>query len=90
MDTEITKELEEEGYYREIMRRVQDLRKKNNLQREDKINLDISFNVNLKKFEKEIKERAGVKTLSFNGKKRKESAKGKIKDEEFEVSFEKL
>ncbi|MEK6936484.1 MAG: isoleucine--tRNA ligase [Nanoarchaeota archaeon] len=90
LDTEITKELEEEGYYREIMRRVQDLRKKNNLQREDKINLDISFNVNLKKFEKEIKERAGVKTLSFNGKKRKESAKGKIKDEEFEVSFEKV
>ena len=89
LDTEMTKELEEEGYYREIMRRIQDLRKKYNLKREDRINLDISFGVNLNNFEKEIKGRAGVKFLSFNGKKLKESINGKIKDRDFELSFEK-
>ncbi len=90
LDTEMTKALEEEGYYREMMRRIQDLRKKHNLKREDKINLDIKFNFGLKNFEKEIKERAGVKVLSFNGKKLKESISGKIKDKDFELSFELL
>ncbi len=88
-DKTMTKELEEEGYYREIMRRIQDLRKKSNLKREDKINLNISFDVNLKNFENEIKERAGVKILSFNSKKYKESINGKIKEKDFELSFEK-
>jgi isoleucyl-tRNA synthetase len=85
-----TKELEEEGYFREIMRRIQDLRKKNNLKREDKIDLDISFNVNLKSFEKDIKERAGVKILTFGKHKYKNNITGKIKDKEFEINFEVL
>ena len=82
LDTSMTKELEEEGYYREVMRRIQDLRKKNSLKREDKINLNIFIDINLKNFEKEIKERAGVKILSH-----KNLVNGKIKDKDFEISF---
>ena len=90
LDTTITKELEEEGYCRELMRRIQDLRKKNNLQKEDKINLDISLDLNLTKFMDEIKKRTGVKKLSFNKSKYNIILNGNIKDKNFEISFEKV
>lgn len=89
LDTEMTKELEQEGYFREIMRRIQDLRKKENLKREDKINLNISFNLDLDKFSEEIKKKAGVKKLSFTNENLKVISNGKIKDKDFEISLEK-
>ncbi|MBI2671448.1 isoleucine--tRNA ligase [Candidatus Woesearchaeota archaeon] len=88
LDTKMTKELEEEGYYRELVRRIQDLRKKNKLNKEDKINLDVSFDVNLDKFEKDLKEKTGVKNLSFGKKKYPACLKDKIKEKSFEISLE--
>ena len=90
MDKNITKDLEEEGYYREVMRRIQDLRKKNNLRKEEGINLDISFEVDIGNFKDEIKKRAGVKELSFKKKKYSTFLNGEIKGKKFELSFEKL
>ena len=88
IDTKMTKELEEEGYYRELIRRIQDLRKKNNLMKEEKINLDVVFDINLNKFEKELKEKTGIKNLSFGQKKYPVYLKDKIKVKDFEISFE--
>ncbi len=88
LDTTMTEELEEEGYYREIMRRIQDLRKKSNLKKEDRINLNINLDINLKEYEKEIKERAGINKLSFGNKNYKTSNNGKIKEKDFEISME--
>mgnify|MGYP001574768998 CR=1 FL=1 len=84
----MTKELEEEGYYREILRRIQDLRKKNDLKREDRINLDIVFEANIDRFKEEIKERAGVKEISFGKKKYKNVIEGKIRDKSFVISMD--
>jgi len=88
LDMEMTKELEEEGYAREIMRRVQALRKKAGLEKQDKIELFISIDVDLKKWSKNISERCGAKKLKFEaGKKLSYSESGNIKGKDFFVGF---
>ncbi len=90
VDSKITKELEQEGYAREVMRKIQDLRKKNKFDKKDRIKLNIQSDYNISKFSKEIKERVGAKEISFDEKKYKISSKVEIKDEEFEISFQKV
>jgi len=67
---ERTPELELEGFVREIMRRIQDLRKKSNLDKTDKINLSLRVPEELvsgfKKFDNEIIDKIGVSKLSIN------------------------
>ncbi len=88
LDTETTKELEEEGYARELMRRIQSLRKEANLKKEDNIELIIDIKVDLKKWKKQISERCGAKKLNF-GKvsNTKFKADGELKGKKFEVGF---
>jgi len=94
LDTKMTKELEKEGYAREIARKVQAARKKVNLVKTDKIDLAIETNLSLKKQEKFIKERtnaAKIKILkSFAGKKYKNSFEAKIKGKKIKILFTKL
>ncbi len=88
LDTEMTKDLEEEGYAREIMRRIQALRKNSGLKKEDKIELFIDLGVNLKKWTKNIKERCGAKNVEFGkGKNLKHSETGKIREKDFSIGF---
>ena len=87
LDTKLTKELEQEGFAREVMRRVQSLRKKQKLQKQDKIELSIHSSVNLKDWEEEIKDITGSKSLSFKKENYKVSSVEKIKGKEFVVSF---
>jgi len=91
IDTKITEELENEGYLRELTRKIQELRKKANLNKSDKINLVIvtkeSFLQDLKQ---DLKEKVNAKTLEIatsTSKKFKFSSKEKIKDREFEIYF---
>ncbi|SKA82964.1 Isoleucyl-tRNA synthetase [Clostridium sp. USBA 49] len=59
LDTHITKELKEEGHVREIISKVQNMRKESGFEVADKINLYVANNENLeniiKKFENHIK-----------------------------------
>lgn len=67
VDNRITKELEIEGFAREIARRVQMMRKSNSLKRSDLINLLIVFDEELAQKHKEyIKSKCGVETLTLS------------------------
>ncbi len=90
LDPTITKELEREGYLREVVRRIQDLRKKYGLDIKDRISLCISSEVDLKDFEEEIMNKVGANKVEFNGKQFKITTKEKIKEKLFEISFQKL
>jgi len=87
-DTKINKELEEEGFAREIMRRVQSLRKEAGLKKENKIELMIKIDVDLNKWKKQIMERTGAGKIEFKvtGEMR-HKASGKIKEKDFEIGF---
>ena len=90
LDTHLTPELEKEGYYRELIRRIQDLRKKAGLKKENRISLNINSDYNISNFTKELKDKVGAKIIRFgpsDKEKFKYSEKHKIKDKEFEISF---
>tara|TARA_Y100000310_G_scaffold319891_1_gene375708 strand:- start:7336 stop:10179 length:2844 start_codon:yes stop_codon:yes gene_type:complete len=92
LDTKITKELEIEGYYREVSRKIQSLRKKAGLQKRDDISLIIESDYDISKFESELKDKVGAVNLSFGaidgelGAVSEEKIKGKI----FKIAFNKL
>lgn len=65
VDTLLTPGLEEEGVVREIIRRIQALRKKAGLQKQDKITLMIEATYNLQEHAEEIKGKVGAKTITF-------------------------
>ncbi len=88
LDTTPKPELEAEGMARELMRRIQNLRKKAGLSKSDSIKLDISGDEasvkSLAKWADAIKAKCGATSLSFNG-------KGKYKETEaHEISGKKL
>ena len=98
LSREMNDELEGEGYAREVMRRVQSLRKDSSLNKLDKISLFVKVSEPLenmlRKHERSIKERVGaekIKISSLNpGKKHKFTSKEKVKGETFELFFDKI
>ena len=89
LDTKMTPELENEGFSREIMRRIQDLRKKSGLKKEDSIKLFIEFDVNLDKWKKSIGDECGASVLEFKMKDSEFNSEGDIKDHKFKIGFNK-
>ena len=91
LDTKMTEELEEEGYFRELTRRIQELRKKAKLKKEDKIRLYIATKESfLKNFKEELQQRVNAAKIQLCEKlesKPKHYSKEKIKDKEFEIGF---
>jgi len=93
----MTDELEAEGFAREIMRRVQALRKKSGLQKSDNISLYIKTDEELKEMLKEwtlvIKEKVGASQFRISelepNKKHAFTSKEKVKGKEFEICLEK-
>jgi isoleucyl-tRNA synthetase len=69
LDTTLTSELEAEGFAREIIRRIQSMRKEMNLDVEDRIsteiNVDSEKKSSLEKWEEYIKGETRSKTVSF-------------------------
>ena len=93
LDTNITPELESEGFAREISRKVQALRKKVGLVKSDEITLSITGNITevLQSQIDFIKERVGAKNLTFDKQDNFDSSEtGKIKDKSFEIVIRKL
>jgi len=70
LSTEMTPALEGEGYARELMRRVQDLRKKADLKKSDRITLFIQtsaeLNTLIKTHEAKIKEKCGAASVTLS------------------------
>ncbi len=97
VDKELTPELEAEGYSRELMRKIQSLRKKAGLEKKDKITLFVKTDEDLvdglNKFSDQIKERVGAEKLKISTenpvKKHEHHAKEKIKFYGFEIWFDK-
>lgn len=90
LDIEMNKELEEEGYAREIMRRVQALRKEAGLKKEDEIELFLNIEVDLNKWKKVIMRRCGAKKLEFKVKDVKFKNEGEIKEKKYFIGFNKI
>lgn len=69
LDTNLTPELKEEGVYRELVRVVQDLRKKEGLTVSDRVSLVVSTDEKgralVEKFKKELSDVAGLKEITF-------------------------
>ncbi len=90
MDVEITEELKEEGNYRELVRVIQDIRKKEGLTPSDTITLSLETNEEgkklIQKFETEIKKTvlaSEIKLEQNNG------TESKINDLVFKISIQK-
>ncbi|MBI5798206.1 isoleucine--tRNA ligase [Candidatus Woesearchaeota archaeon] len=92
LDLKQTPALEAEGFSREIMRRVQALRKEAGLQREDSIVLSVFVEgVDLFVWKKHIAERCGAKKISFvKAEKMKHHSEGDIKEKKFFIGFDVL
>jgi isoleucyl-tRNA synthetase len=98
LDKTRTAELEAEGYARELMRRVQALRKDAKLSKPDRISLFIQTDAEmvamLKPWNDTIKEKVGAKQMNIThnepAKMHEHKKKEKIKEKEFVVEFDKL
>ncbi len=98
LNKEMNEELEAEGYSRELMRRVQALRKKSGLEKKDKITLFIKVEGDvmtmLSKWNKKIAEKVGAEKIKISEisparvYKNKESVS--IRDTDFEIMFNKV
>ncbi len=95
INTEMNDELLAEGYYREITRRIQALRKKSGLQKQDRIKLflktDSSLKKMLTKWAENIKEKVGANVLDVScedtSEKYEHSSEEKIKEKEIKIFF---
>ena len=86
LNTTLTPELEKEGYTREVLRRIQDLRKKSKLNKKDKIQLYLESKQELDL--ELIKKTTNAKIAKkFNA---KNSENFKVKEKEFEIGFNKI
>jgi isoleucyl-tRNA synthetase len=98
LDKTRTPELDSEGYARELMRRIQAMRKEAGLVKTDHISLYVQTDAStvemLKKWHEMIRERVGAKqmNISFNepAKMHQHKKKVKVKDKEFTVEFDKV
>ncbi|MGV8151248.1 MAG: isoleucine--tRNA ligase [Candidatus Woesearchaeota archaeon] len=89
LNKNITIELEEEGYAREITRRIQQLRKDSGLSKKDVIELGIKGDIDLSRFDSTIKEKVGAKTINYNPSKEYTSTtEEKIKGKKFHIGFD--
>ena len=96
INTEMTPEIEAEGYSRELMRRVQAARKKAGLQKQDRINLVVKSDIvkMLAMHEVAIRDKVGAESVMLQDDavkgKFEYSGKEKIKDNVIEFFFSKV
>lgn len=96
LDKTRTPELDAEGYAREVMRKVQELRKKAGMQKKDEINLviivDSDLEKKLAKFVEAIAEKCGAKNIAITSKEEKQhfhTSEEKIKNHKIKICLEK-
>jgi len=90
LDIHITEELKKEGQYRELLRAIQDIRKKNGLNPNDIVNLIVDTNVEgqefINTFKTELMKAVGVKEIQI---KENEGMEIKIDEFVFKIIIEK-
>ena len=95
LNKKVTKDLLAEGFARELMRHTQSLRKKQGLEKKDRIKAHITVDKSLEKplqpYLEQIKEKVGADELTISilrpSKKTKVSEKVKVRDKEFVIFF---
>ncbi|MBS3141709.1 isoleucine--tRNA ligase [Candidatus Woesearchaeota archaeon] len=90
LDTKFTKELEKEGYTREVIRKIQNFRKESGLKKSDKINLGITINEeNIDDYLDltHLKKKVGAKIYSQNPDNKEYMLDFKVKDIKFKIGF---
>ena len=93
LDTHITQELKEEGYVREILSKVQNMRKEKEFEVLDRINLYVADNKELERIIKENEESIKKDTLAVEvkyNKENKEYQEIKVNDETLKIDVEKI
>lgn len=92
LNKNMTPELELEGYAREVMRRVQQLRKDSDLNKKDVIELYIDTELDIDGFDDMIKEKCGARKVIFGHHDMKFDANitEKIKGKEVQIGFNKV
>ncbi|MBW3003438.1 isoleucine--tRNA ligase [Candidatus Woesearchaeota archaeon] len=93
LNIEQDEDLLAEGFARELMRRVQELRKKAGLSKSDKVKLMVDAGDLKNAFEKHaelIKEKCGAVSLDFGAVGFANKVKEKVKGKEFEIGVEKV
>ena len=91
VNVERTEELELEGYAREIMRHVQQMRKDAGLEKKDRITLKIQAALpGLKSFAAEIKEKVGAVHLEIGSREAAGAKEVKVKQEVVKIWLEKV
>ena len=98
LNKQVGEDLEAEGFARELMRRIQSLRKEAGLQKKDRITLfvrtDAELSKTLKVFYDTIKDKVGAEHMTISeldpNKKHMFQSREKVKDHEFELFLEKV
>jgi len=88
IDTILTPELETEGFVRELIRRVQDIRKERKLKKQDRINLAIKSDLDISKWKDTLKNKVGATELLLEEKNYPIKEKVNIKSKEFVICVE--
>ncbi|MBC8494624.1 isoleucine--tRNA ligase [archaeon] len=91
LSTLVTNELEVEGFARDTIRRIQQLRKDSGFKKEESIKACINTDVNLSPFKDEIKKKIGATeiTIGLDAKKLKYLADKTVRDKKIVVSIDK-
>ncbi len=96
LDTTMDSELENEGYFRELTRRIQSLRKKAELNKMDKVELVLELDTDFETYVKgnlmELERKVGSKKTVFGkiSKEFKFSTKEKVKQKKFVIGIKKI
>ncbi len=94
LDLQPTPALEQEGYSRELTRRIQSMRKEAGLKKEDSIELYLQTDYSLGSWMKEIKKKVGAKKIKTGKKAPKttfeKNSKETLRTKEFTIYFKKL
>ena len=91
LNTAVSDELETEGFAREVMRKIQDMRKKAGLAKTDSVSLYVDTDKDLGTFEDDMKTKVGASSLAWGkGEEGMEHTEFSIKGITFSVWFEKV
>jgi len=88
LDITMTPELELEGFARELIRRIQSLRKAAKLRKSNKISLYVKGDYDLTNMAEEIMEKVGADSLEFGETETEFKLNVKIKEKEFFIGFD--
>ena len=90
LDTKLTRDLEQEGFSRELIRRIQDLRKKIGLNKEESVYLYIEIDFDVGKWKDSIRKKTGAAKLEFSISDKCEfMSEGDIKGKKFKIGINK-